>query len=92
MLLLILNYYYFFSCTFLYLEYSSSIVFFFFHVLFLLIHLTTMISWSTRVRAVAEEDKELSLLLFPFPTLPLKFVDNSSHDPCDYKASIVFVQ
>lgn len=61
-----------------------------FHVLLVLIHLTT-ISWSTRVRAIMEEDRELSCF-FPFPIVTPKFVDNSSHDPCDFRASIVFVQ
>lgn len=44
------------------------------HILFVLIHLTSTISWYTGVKAVTDEDKELSLLFFPFSTLTPKLL------------------
>lgn len=48
-----------------------------FHMLFTLIYLTSTIGWYTGVKAVMDEDKELSFLLFsffPFPTLAPKLL------------------
>lgn len=63
-----------------------------FHMLFALIYLTSTIGWYTGVKAVMDEDKELSFLLFSFSHSSSQIVDNSNHDPCAYRASIVFVQ
>lgn len=44
------------------------------------------------MKAIKDEDKELSLLLFSFSPSNPQTADNSNHDPCAYRASIVFVQ
>lgn len=50
-------------------------------MLFVLIYLTSTISWYTGVKAGMDEDKELSLLLFSFSHSTPQIVDNSNHDP-----------
>lgn len=59
-------------------------------MLFVLKYLKSTISWYTGVKAVMDEDKEL--FLFSFSYSNPQIVDNSNHDPCAYRAPIVFVQ
>lgn len=90
-LLLILNYY---SLSFFMqlLIFSIFILYCVFHMLFVLIPLTSTLSWYTGLKGVTDEDKKLPLLLFSFFGSNPQTVDNSGHDPCAYRASIVFVQ